>query len=127
MNTLNEYQGLLQSYWDALDALDAIYDAIIEAHENDDRPDVGADASLIEIPRSEVTGKYFAAAYAALIRARELVVDCLSEYGTQSPSRQIASIWDVKAALDEADSALSSCGARLLRLCRLCGPCDGEE
>ena len=49
MNTLNEYQGLLQSYWDALDALDAI----VEAHENDDRPDVGADASLIEIPRSE--------------------------------------------------------------------------
>lgn len=124
MNTLNEYQGLLQSYWDALDALDEIFDAIVEAHGNGARPDVGADASLIEIPRSEVTGKDFAAAYAALIRANETVYDCLSEYGTKSPSEQIASIWDVKAALDEADSALSRCGARLLRLC---GPCDGEE
>ena len=38
MNTLNEYQGLLQSYWDALDALDEIFDAIVEAHENDEQP-----------------------------------------------------------------------------------------
>ena len=86
MNTLNEYQCLLQSYWDALDALDEIFDAIVEAHENCARPDVGADASLIEIPRSEVTGKDFAAAYAALIRANETVYDCLSEYGSKSPS-----------------------------------------
>lgn len=124
MNELNEYKSLLQAYWDALDALDEVFDAIVEAHENDDRPDVGADASLIEIPRSEVTGKDFVAAYAALIRANETVYDCLSEYGSKSPSEQIASIWDAKAALDEADSALSRCGARLLRLY---GPCDGEE
>lgn len=124
MNTLNEYQGLLQSYWDALDALDEIFDAMVEAHENDEQPALVRDeAAWIVIPPAVVTGKEFAAAYAALIRANETVYDCLAEYGTKSPSEQIASIWDAKAALDEADSALSRCGARLLRLC---GP-DGEE
>ena len=36
----------------------------------------------------------------------------------------LQSYWDALDALDEADSALSRCGARLLRLC---GPCDREE
>ena len=176
MTDAQEKKDLLQSYWDALDALDEIFDAIVEAHENDclpqgllalprgfeltapplealeqpavpaqgtqemvsdstgsDNPQTSAEARTVRPPRAAawivippavVTGKEFVAAYAALIRANETVYDCLSEYGTKSPSEQIASIWDAKAALDEADSALSRCGARLLRLC---GPCDGEE
>ena len=118
MTDAKEKKDLLQAYWDALDALDEIFDAIVEAHENDEQPALVRDeAAWIVIPPAVVTGKEFVAAYAALIRANETVYDCLSEYGTKSPSEQIASIWDAKAALDEADSALSRCGARLLRLC----------
>ena len=116
MNKLNEYKSLLQAYWDALDALDEVFDAIVEAKENDEQPKPVHGASRIAIPSAVVTGKEFTAAYAALIRANETVYDCLSKYGERDSTEQTASIWDAKAALDEADSALSRCGARLLRL-----------
>lgn len=117
MNEPNEYKSLLQSYWDALDALDEVFDAMVEAHENGEQPALVRDeAAWIAIPPAVVTGKEFVAAYAALIRANETVYDCLSKYGERDSTEQIASIWDAKAALDEADSALSRCGARLLRL-----------
>lgn len=116
MNKLNEYKSLLQAYWDALDALDEVFDAIVEANENDEQPNPVHGASRIAIPPAVVTGKEFTAAYAALIRANETVYDCLSKYGERDSTEQTASIWDAKAALDEADSALSRCGARLLRL-----------
>ena len=112
-----EKKDLLQAYWDALDALDKIFDAIVEAPENGEQPALVRDeAAWIVIPPAVVTGKEFVVAYAALIRANETVYDCLSEYGERDSTEQTASIWDAKAALDEADSALSRCGARLLRL-----------
>lgn len=116
MNELNEYKSLLQAYWDALDALDEVFDAIVEAKENDEQPKPVHGASRIAIPPAVVTGKEFTAAYAALVRANETVYDCLSKYGERDSTEQTASIWDAKASLDEADSALSRCGARLLRL-----------
>lgn len=65
-----EKKDLLQSYWDALDALDEIFDAMVEAHENGEQPALVRDeAAWIEIPRATVTVKEFVAAYAALIRA----------------------------------------------------------